>query len=229
MNPKAFHKISYGLYIISSKNEDKFNGQVANTVFQVTSDPPKIAVSINKGNLTHRFIEKSRMFTASILSKKTPLQFIGLFGFKSGKDADKFADVGFKIGRTGVPVVTANSIGYVEVKVIDMVDVGTHTIFIGRVVEAELLKDDEPLTYDYYHTIKKGVAPKAAPTYIKKEKQGEGRKMEKYRCTVCGYVYDPEKGDPDSGVEPGTPFKELPDDWVCPVCGADKSMFEREE
>jgi rubredoxin len=101
------------------------------------------------------------------------------------------------------------------------------------VVEAENIKKAKPLTYDYYHQIKKGISPKTAPTYIadnkkieNNKKRKESEKMAKYECSVCGYIYDPEKGDPESGVNPGTPFKDLPDDWVCPICGAGKDEFE---
>jgi len=225
MDKKVFYKISYGVYLISSKKNGRFNGQIANTVFQITSDPPTIAVSINKQNLTHQFISESNLFAVSILSRETPLKFIGLFGFKSGKDTDKFANVGYKIGEKGVPVVTENSIGYIEVEVKKSLDAGTHTIFVGEVVGGEVLKEDEPLTYAYYHQIKRGVTPRKAPTYIE-EKEEERKKMQKYRCTVCGYIYDPQKGDPESGIKPGTSFENLPDDWVCPICGAGKDMFE---
>ncbi|HDN85414.1 MAG TPA: rubredoxin [Candidatus Aerophobetes bacterium] len=85
------------------------------------------------------------------------------------------------------------------------------------------------MTYAYYHEVKRGTSPSSAPTYIKEEKKKEKGKMIKYKCTVCGYIYDPEKGDPDSGIKPGTPFEELPDDWVCPVCGASKDAFEKED
>jgi len=223
MDKKVLYKISYGIYVISSKNKGKFNGQIANTLFQITSSPPTVAVSINKSNLTHAFIRESGLFGASILSNKTPLRFIGLFGFKSGRDVDKFANVDYKIGKRDVPIVTENSIGYIEVEVKKSLDVGTHTIFVGEVVEGEVLKEEEPLTYAYYHEIKRGVTPKAAPTYRGEEKE---EKMKKYRCTVCGYIYDPQKGDPESDIKPGTPFEKLPDDWVCPVCGAGKDMFE---
>lgn len=227
MELRIFYKISYGLYIVSSKADGKFNGQIANTVFQVTSAPPKIAVSINKENLTYKFIQNSKVFTVSILSKETPMNFIGHFGFKSGKEIDKFKDINYKVGETGVPIVLDNCIGYLEAEVVDQIDVGTHTVFIGKVVNAEIIKDIEPMTYDYYHKVKGGRAPKTAPTYIKEEK--EVKKMDKYVCTVCGYVYDPEIGDPDSGIKPGTPFEELPDNWTCPVCGASKDAFKREE
>jgi len=107
------------------------------------------------------------------------------------------------------------------------IDVKTHTIYTGKLVNAEIIDDKEPLTYAYYHEIKRGKSPKTAPTYIKENKiKKEGSSIKKYRCKVCSYVYDPEKGDPDSGIAPGTPFEELPEDWVCPVCGAGKEEFE---
>jgi len=185
-------------------------------------------VSINKQNLTHEYIEKSKVFTVSILSKETPMKFIGQFGFKSGRELNKFQDVNYKVGVTGAPIVMENTVAYLEAELINNLDVGTHTIFIGKVIEAEVIKDEEPMTYAYYHQVKQGKAPQTAPTYIKEEEKKEVKKIERYRCTVCGYIYDPEKGDPDSGINPGTPFENLPADWVCPVCGADKSAFEKE-
>jgi len=229
VNPKALYQISYGLYVVSSRKSDKFNGQIANTVFQITSEPPTIAVSINKQNLTHQFIKESQKFAVSVLSKDTPMKFIGHFGFRSGREIDKFKDVNYKIGDNDIPIVLDNAIAYLVAEVIKEVDVGTHTIFMGKVVEAEILKNEEPMTYAYYHEVKQGKAPKTAPTYIKEETKEEVENMVKYRCKVCGYVYDPEKGDPESGIKPGTPFEELPEDWVCPICGAGKEEFEKEK
>jgi len=231
MNPKTLHKISYGLYIICSKKGKKINGQIANALFQVTAEPQTIAVSINKKNLTHDFIEDSKAFTVSVLSENTPLQFIGTFGFKSGRDIDKFNDVKYKLGKTHIPIVLDNSLAYVEAKVIDKIDVGTHTIFIASVEDGEILTEDKPMTYEYYHKVKGGFSPKNAPTYVgevDKEKK-EMEKMDKYVCKVCGYVYDPKKGDLGNGIKPGTKFENLPDDWVCPVCGAGKDQFEKEQ
>jgi len=227
MDLKALHKIGYGMYVVSSKRDKKFNGQIANTVFQVTAEPPAIAVCINKQNLTHEFVKESKVFTISILSKETSMVFIGRFGFRSGRELDKFKGLDYKVGLTGAPVVLENSVGYLEAQVIDNMDAGTHTLFVGKVVDAMIIKDEEPMTYAYYHQVKRGKSPKTAPTYIKEENQKEVKKMEKYRCTVCGYIYDPEKGDPDSSIKPGTPFEELPDDWVCPVCGVGKDQFEK--
>ena len=169
MNSKALHKISYGLYIVTSGKENNCNGQIVNTLFQVTSEPPTIAVSINKQNFTHELIRKSSVLAVSILSRNTPLKFIGHFGFRSGRDVDKLEEVNFKVGRTGAPIVLDHTIAYLEAEVIKEVDAGTHTIFICKVVDAEILTDEEPMTYFYYHIIKKGTTPKAAPTYLKEE------------------------------------------------------------
>ena len=229
MNLKALHKLGYGLYVVSSRKGDRLNGQIANTVFQVTSEPPTIAVSINKNNLTHEFIKESKVLAVSVLSQDTPLSFIGHFGFKSGRDIDKLEGINYKIGETRAPVITDNALAYLEAKVTQEVDVGTHTIFVGALVGADVIKEGEPMTYAYYHQVKRGTTPKTAPSYVEEKKEEVVSKMAKYKCTVCEYVYDPELGDPDGGIKPGTPFEEIPDDWVCPVCGASKSEFERVE
>jgi flavin reductase (DIM6/NTAB) family NADH-FMN oxidoreductase RutF/rubredoxin len=228
VNSKALHKLGYGLYVVGSKKGGKLNAQIANTVIQVTSEPPAIAVCINKQNLTHEFISESKVFTASILTQDTPLSFIGHFGFKSGREIDKLKDVNYKLGETKAPIVLDHSLAYLEARVINHVDVGTHTIFIGEVVGADVLGEGEPMTYAYYHQVKRGTTPKTAPSYIEERKE-KVSKMAKYECTVCGYIYDPKLGDPDGGIKPGTPFEEIPDDWVCPVCGASKDQFEKVE
>ncbi len=228
MNLKALYKLGYGLYVVCSKKGDKLNGQIANTVFQVCSEPPIIAVALNKQNLTNEFVSASKVFTVSILSKDTPLNFIGGFGFKSGREVDKLKGIGYKLGETGAPIVLDNTLAYLEAKVINQTDVGTHTIFIGEIAAADVLKEGEPMTYAYYHEVKRGTTPKTAPIYIEEKKEA-ATKMAKYKCTVCGYIYDPELGDPDGGIKPGTPFEEIPDDWVCPVCGASKDQFEKVE
>jgi len=228
MNLKALYKLGYGLYVVSSIKGKRLNGQIANTVFQITSEPPTIAVSINKNNLTHEFIKESKVLAVSVLSQDTPLSFIGHFGFKSGRDIDKLSGINYKIGETGAPVVTDNTLAYLEARVDKEVDVGMHTIFIGKLVGAEVIKEGEPMTYAYYHQVKRGTTPKTAPSYIEEKKEAAA-KMAKYKCTVCGYIYDPELGDPDGGIKPGTPFEQIPDDWVCPVCGAAKSEFEKVE
>lgn len=230
MATSALHKLSYGLYVVTFRNNGRLNGQIANTVFQVTSEPPTIAVSINRNNLTWEFIKASRVLAASILCQETPLSFIGRFGFKSGRETDKFAGVNYRIGETGAPVVRDNAVAYLEARVVQEVEVGTHTVFIGEVVSAEVISDETCMTYDYYHQIKGGKTPRGAATYIREkkveEKKGTGAEMAKYRCLVCGYVYDPAQGDTENDIAPGTAFRVLPDDWVCPVCGAGKDEFE---
>ena len=226
MNLQALYRLSYGMYVVCSKKNDKFNGQISNTVIQVCSEPPIIAMALNKQNLTNEYVSASKVFTALVLSEQTPLSFIGNFGFKSGRDVDKFKDVNYKLGETGAPIVLDNTLAYLEAKVISQMDVSTHTIFVGEVVAAEVIKEGEPMTYAYYHLVKRGTTPKTAPTYIEEKKEATA-KMSKYKCQVCGYIYNPELGDPDGHIKPGTPWEKLPDDWVCPVCGATKDKFDK--
>jgi rubredoxin/flavin reductase (DIM6/NTAB) family NADH-FMN oxidoreductase RutF len=210
------------------------NGQIANALIQVTVEPPRVAVAINKKNLTHEYISKSREFAVSVLDETTPMKLIGLFGFKSGRDVDKLSMCTFQKGITGCPVVTDYALSVLEAKVIDQCDVGTHTLFVGELVGAKIVGQGKPLTYAYYYEVKKGRASKNAPTYRgqperEKEKAPERREgMRRYVCEVCGYVYEPDKGDPENGVDPGTAFEDLPDDWVCPICGAGKDQFSPE-
>jgi len=165
LNRQVFTQISYGLYIVTSHLGGRLNGQIVNTVLQVTSEPPRVAVIINKNNLTHEFISQSKVFGASVLDTTTPMTFIGLFGFKSGRNEDKLAKAGHMVGSTGVPLVTDHCLSVLEARVIDEVDVGTHTLFVGDVLGAEVLRGGEPLTYAYYHSHLKGKSPKNAPTY----------------------------------------------------------------
>ncbi|RDD53246.1 MAG: flavin reductase [Candidatus Korarchaeota archaeon NZ13-K] len=167
MDTKALRKLSYGVYIVSSRIEGKMNGQVANTVFQVTSDPPKVAVCINKENFTHECITHSRSFSVSVLRREAPMTLIGRFGFISGRNFDKFEGISYKIGKTGVPIVLEDSVAYLEAVVTASLDVGTHTLFVGELVDAELLSDEEVMTYNYYHRVKRGVSPERAPTYVR--------------------------------------------------------------
>ena len=152
--------------MISSAKEGKLNGQIANTVFQITSKPARIAISINRENLTYEYIKNSGVFSVSILSTEAPFKFIGLFGFRSGRDIDKFEKVKYKIGVTGAPIVLEYALGYIEAKVIDSIDVGTHTLFIGEVVDADFIQEGTPMTYDYYHNVVKGKTPPKAATYM---------------------------------------------------------------
>ena len=231
MDSNVLHNLSYGMYIVSSSKGDLLNGQIANTVFQITSEPVTIAISINNKNLTHEYIQSSSRFSLSILDEKTHLAFIGKFGFKSGRSADKFRDTKFIKLASGCPVVVENALCYLEAKVVKSLDCFTHTLFIGEMTDSKMLKTGRPMTYDYYHQEKRGTTPSSAPTFIKSETPTAKKEaiMQKYRCVVCNYVYDPAIGDPDGGIQPGTPFEKIPDNWVCPICGADKSQFEKED
>jgi flavin reductase (DIM6/NTAB) family NADH-FMN oxidoreductase RutF/rubredoxin len=231
MNTKALFTISYGMYVITSKKGEQINGQIANTVFQISSDPPTIAISINKNNLTGEFIRESKRFAISVLDQDTPLSLIGQFGFKSGRETDKFAGVPYKTTPDGTPYLTDHALAFIEARVIQDVDAGTHTIFIGVMTDADVLKDGTPMTYAYYHQVKRGTTPPSAPTFVQKSEETEKKEanhdMPKYECSVCGYVYDPAEGDPEHGIAPGTAFDSLPDDWACPVCGAGKDGFTK--
>ena len=156
--------ITYGLYLITSSDGERNNGMIVNTAFQVTAEPAQIAISVNKESLTHEIICKSKKFAAMPLSQKTPMIFIGNFGFRTGKTFDKFAKVSFEKGKFGCPIVRENTLSYMEAQVVQMVDVGTHTLFIGEVKDAGVCchEGDKPLTYEYYHTVIKGKTPKGA-------------------------------------------------------------------
>ncbi len=224
MNPQALFSISYGLYLVTSRKGEKINGQTANSLIQVTAEPPSIAIGINKKNLTHEFIKESKVFSVSILSQDTPLNLIGQFGFKSGRNINKFDSVNYKLGKTEVPIILDTTLAYLEAKVTHEMEVGTHTIFVGEIVESEVLKDGVPMTYAYYHQVKRGTTPPTAPTYRKEEPKSTV--SVRYKCIICRYTYDPEKGEPDGGIAP-TPFTNIPDDWMCTICGAGKDQFEK--
>jgi ferric-chelate reductase [NAD(P)H] len=167
MDRRPLRDLSYGLYIVTSRDGKRLNGQIVNTVIQVTSEPPRIAVIINKKNLTHEFRKKSKVFGVTVLEESVPLTFLGHFGFKSGREIDKFSKVRFKHGTTGCPLVIEHALSVLEAEVVDEIDVGSHTIFIGDAVGSEVIKPGRPLTYQVYHEVLKGKSPKNAPTYIK--------------------------------------------------------------
>jgi flavin reductase (DIM6/NTAB) family NADH-FMN oxidoreductase RutF/rubredoxin len=218
---EALFKISYGLYIVSSGNKDHGNGFISNTVFQVTAEPARFAACCNKNNFTAGFISSTGAFSVSVLHTDASPDLFGRFGYKSGRDIDKLEGIRVQYGETGVPIILNDSIAYLECRVVQTVDVGTHLVFIGELLHAGILDDSkEPLTYLYYRQVRKGVAPKNAPTYIDKSKLAPKpgpATLKKYRCTACGYVFD-------EAVE-GIKFTDLPADWVCPVCGSEKEDF----
>jgi len=171
VNIKALFEITYGLYIVCSGDKNRGNGFISNTVFQVTSEPAKFAVCCSKNNFTCEFIEKYAHFSVSVLVKNTEPEIFGRFGFKSGKDFNKLKEMDVKFGMTGTPIILNDSLAYLECNVVQKFDVGTHWLFVGELIDAQILDEiSEPLTYSYYRQIKKGVAPKNAPTYIDKSR-----------------------------------------------------------
>lgn len=206
MNESALFKLSYGLYIISSKEDEKLVGCVANTLHQVTSSPIKVSITLNKDNVTQQVIERTKRFNAVVLSEQVSMDVIKTFGFQSSKDIDKYATHAYALDSQGLPYLSENTSAFVSCNVIDSLDLDTHVLYVGEVIEAETLSDEPVMTYAYYHQVKNGATPKNAPSYqAKQQKIG-------WRCTVCGYLYE---GDP------------LPSDYICPLCGADASAFEK--
>lgn len=209
MNSNVFRNLSYGVYIISTKGGDRPTGCVANSAMQITSSPATIALSMNHDNYTNKCIQESGMFAISILSEQSEPGLIGRFGFQSGKDVNKFDGISYET-KEGMPVIT-DGCGYIVCKVIDKMETGTHTVFLGEVTDGDTFEAAPAMTYSYYHSVVKGKSPKNAPTYIAEE---EKPASEKWVCSVCGYVYDGE-----------IPFEEQPDTYVCPICKQPKSKF----
>lgn len=155
MDLKILNKMTYGLYIISSSVGNEGNGMIGNTVFQVSANPPTVGVSINKNNLTHQYILDSNHFAVSILSIDTPLEFIRHFSFKSGRDLNKCPGVNYKKGISGAHFIMDNTLGYLECQVINTLDAVTHTIFLGKVIASETIREGESLTYSFYRELVK--------------------------------------------------------------------------
>ncbi len=247
MKYKAFHKLSYGLYIIATGLNDKKYGYIGNTAFQVTSEPSQIAISSHKNNFSTAKILESGSFSISVLKKEVNTSLIGEFGFMSGAEFDKFRNVETKTAVTGAPIVIDSSVAWFDCKVVNSIDVGSHVLIIGEVLDSDVLSGEEPLTYSYYREKYKMLAPKNAPTYVEKEKleneivpesktvaemnekpevnETDGD-LHSYTCTICGYQYNPEEGDPALGIPPGTAFEDLPEDYRCPICNAGKDYFK---
>ncbi len=166
MDFRALFKISYGMYIVSSKKGDKINAQLSNTVVQISPDPATMLISINKKNLTHEYISESGVFTISVISDKCDMKEIGPFGFRTGRDVDKFASCPYDNGKNGAPFIKKNMCAYIECEVVKSMDCLSHTIFIGRVTEAEILDPElRPMTYDFYHRELKGKLSRNATHY----------------------------------------------------------------
>lgn len=194
----AMFKISYGLFTVNVSKDGKDNACIINTVQQITQEPLKISVAVNKDNFTHDIIMSSGIFNISVLTEDVPFEVIQRFGFQSGRNINKFD--GFEdMARTenGLCYLTKYSNAVISAKVIESVDCGTHTLFIADVTESIILSEEASVTYQYYFD---HIKPKAEA-----KKSG-------FVCKICGYVYEGE---------------ELPEDFICPLCKHGASDFER--
>ena len=211
MDKKVLRNLSYGVYVVTSREKDRNVGCVANSIMQVTSNPSVIAVSINHDNYTNKVIKENNKFGVSILKETTDAKIIGTFGYKSSKDNDKFDGINFK-EISEIPVLE-NTCGYMVCKVIDTMETSTHTIFLGEVIEADDYSTENAMTYKYYHENLKGSSPKNAPTYeeTSTSQVDKDSKKRKWKCSICGYIHEAD---------------ELPDDFKCPLCGVGKEYFE---
>ena len=204
MDSKAMQKISYGLYVITTKEGEKHNGCIVNTLTQVTSTPNKVSVTINKSNYTHEMITRTGRFVGSIISQDADFQLFKTFGFQSGREVDKFDGFNdFACTDEEIRYITKGTNSYISVKVTDTVDVGTHTMFIGEVTDAKVISEYPSVTYTYYH---EHIKPK--PQQVGSTPEGQVI----WRCTICGHEYV---------------GKELPEDYICPLCKHPASDFEK--
>jgi flavin reductase (DIM6/NTAB) family NADH-FMN oxidoreductase RutF/rubredoxin len=214
MDISALYDLSYGVYLVTAMDGDRPTGCIANSIMQITSDPVTIALSMNHDNYTHGCISKTGRFAVSILPQDAAPALIGRFGFRCGRDFDKFEGIRFRMAN-GTPLPEAGMCGHLVCEVTDRMETPTHTVFLAKVTDAERAPGKTPMTYAYYHSVIKGKSPKNAPTYQAPEKK-EPAARTVWKCRLCGYVYD------------GTvPFEELPEDYRCPICGAPKSSFEK--
>lgn len=209
MNKEILKEISYGMYVVTAKS-DKNVGCIINTLSQITSDNPIISISLNKKNYTNEVIKKTGKFAISILSEKTNPKVIGTFGFSSSRDTNKFAEIDYE-NIDNLHIIKEETCGYLLCEVINTIDVETHDIFLARIIAGEKTSENKPMTYKYYQEVIKGSSPSTAPTYIPKEAPHESQNV--YVCDLCGYEYSCDG--------------ELPEDFVCPLCGATKEQFSK--
>ena len=193
----ALFNIGYGLYVVTSNDGKKDNGLIVNTVMQITNTPNRIAVAINKENYSHHVIKQTGKLNINCLSEDAPFAIFERFGFQSGRNTDKFADMEIFRSNNGLPFLSRNINSFMSLNVEQYVDLDTHGVFICSITESRVISDRPTMTYSYYH---ENVKPKP---------KTEGKKG--YVCTICGYVYE---GDT------------LPDDFVCPLCKHGASDFD---
>ncbi len=203
----ALNQISYGLFVLSTRLGEKDNACIVNTVCQVTTNPRVISVAVNRDNYTRDLILESGVLNVSILTEEAPFSLFQEFGFRSGRDVDKFADRDAAArSENGVYFISRFANAFLSAKVLSATELSTHTLFLAEVTEARKLSNVPSATYAYYHAKIKPRTPKPAPSAGKV-----------WVCSVCGYVYDEAKE--------GVPFDSLPEDWVCPLCKHPKSDF----
>ncbi len=204
MDNKVMYSLSYGLFVLSARRGDKENGCITNTAIQVTTDPNRIVIAVNKSNYTHDMVKETGRFTLSILSEEANFELFKRFGFQSGRDVDKFAgfEAHVKKDADGIPYVTQGTNAWLSCEVVSATDLGTHTLFLADVLAGGVISSVPSATYSYYqaHIKPKPGAQAAAPSEKKR-----------WVCKVCGYVYE---GD------------ELPADFICPWCKHPASDFE---
>ena len=205
MDPKAMYKITYGLYLLTAQKDGRDNGCIINTVMQVAENPVRVAISVQKKTLTHDMIQSSGGFTVSALSTEANFQLFHRFGMQTGRTTDKFADFPYVTpAENGLLRLTKFSNMYLTAKVLEQVNLGTHSLFIAAVEEARSLSDSDPCTYSYYQA---HIKPRPDTT----------PKGKKWVCDVCGWVYN----EADTGI----PWEALPDNFVCPLCKHGKGDF----
>ena len=223
IDKQAFHSLSYGMYVIGTRFDGKDSGCVANTFAQVTSSPLQVSVALNKENATTAAVRQAGRFTASCLSEQADMQLIGTFGFHTSTELDKFAQHASARDEAGMPYVAEQCCAWFSAKVVSELDLGTHVLFVGEVQECAKIADaGSPMTYAFYHQVKGGKTPPKASSYLGDEQpaaapaESNGTEQPKiaWRCTICGHMEY---------------VDELPDDFVCPVCGVGKEFFERVE
>ena len=198
------YKLSYGLFVLTAKDEEKDNGCIINTAIQASSMPNQLSICVNKANLTHDMIVKTGKFTVSVISQDAGFDLFKHFGFQSGKDVDKFKNFEkCKRGENSIYYITEGTNAYISVNVSKTEDLGSHTMFIGEITDMEVLSETPSVTYDYYL---KNIKPQ--PENVGTTTDGKTI----WRCTICGYEYVGE---------------ELPEDFVCPLCKHPASDFEK--
>lgn len=199
MDNSALFKLSYGLFVLTARQKGKDNGCIINTATQITDTPTRIAVTVNKSNLTHDIILETGVFNISVLSEDAVFWVFQHYGFQSGRDCDKFANIPEARTANGVRYVEGCTNAVISCQVLSTVDCGTHTIFIADITDAKTLSDQPSMTYQYYFD---HVKPKPAPV----EKTS-------WVCKICGYVYE--------GAD-------LPADYICPWCKHGVEAFEKQ-